>query len=115
MSHDLEVARRLLHVAVAESAHRIDSLTAVLSGHSQSLQNLEGTVTNLSTGLTSLTAGVADLARELNAFMATNQQKPAEEASIAAARKGDRDHSPSRQRSPRRQAGDAAESDSGTH
>ena len=103
---------RLLHEAASDSNAKIEGLSSLLAGQAQLLKNLEGTVGAPNTGLTTLTASVSDIAKELRAFIASNKQTRSNDDGPTSAGRNS-DHSPSRQRSPRRQTGDGARSDPG--
>ena len=102
-------------MAASDSNAKIEGLSSLLAGQAQTLKNLEGTVGALNTGLTTLTASVSDIAKELRAFIASNKQTRSNDDGPTSTGRNS-DHSPSRQRSPRRRTGDGARSDpGGTH
>ena len=131
---------RILHEEACISNGKIEQLSALVAGQVQMLQNLEGTVKQTASGLTSLettvsslNANVSKIGEDLRAFIAASmtkaegkdkparrrlagKDKSAEDDDSTAARAID--HSPSRQRSPRgaknRHSDDSARSDPGT-
>ena len=82
---------RLLHEDACASSGRIESLSNLISGQAQLLANLEGTVAETKTGLTSLentvttlNTNVNKIGEDLRAFIAASMAKPAVAVAPAA-------------------------------
>ena len=129
---------RVLHEEACIANGKIEQLTALVAGQVLTLQTLEGTVKLTASGLTSLettvstlNANVTKMGDDIRAFIAAgatkteDKDKPAKRRLAGKDKSAEdddstaaRDHSPSRQRSPRgaknRSADDSARSDPGT-